>query len=75
MSIQPADYNNDIPDSAVTLTNKYGVKLSHQNGLGNNGVPEYFTLNGRYKVLELSGNAVKVLIDKEPVWLQDSFAK
>lgn len=75
MSIQPADWQNDIPASAVTLTDKYGVKLANQNGLGNNGVPEYFTLNGRYKVLERSGNAVKVLIDQEPVWLQASFAE
>lgn len=75
MSIQPADYNNDIPASAVTLTDKYGVRLSNQNGLGNNGKIEYFTLDGHYKVLERSGNAVKVQIDQEPVWLQASFAE
>nr|WP_243154502.1 GH25 family lysozyme [Weissella confusa] len=75
MSIQPADYNNDIPASAVTLTDKYGVRLSNQNGLGNNGKTEYFTLDGHYKVLERSGNAVKVQIDQEPVWLQASFAE
>lgn len=75
MSIQPADWQNDIPASAVTLTDKYGVKLQNQNGLGNNGQVEYFTLDGHYKVLERSGNAVKVLIDQEPVWLQASFAE
>ena len=75
MSIQPADYNNDIPASAVTLTDKYGVRLSNQNGLGNNGQTEYFTLDGHYKVLERSGNAIKVQIDQEPVWLQASFAE
>lgn len=75
MSIQPADWQNDIPASAVTLTDKYGVKLQNQNGLGNNGQMEYFTLDGHYKVLERSGNAVKVLIDNEPVWLQASFAE
>lgn len=75
MSIQPADWQNDIPASAVTLTDKYGVRLANQNGLGNNGKVEYFTLDGHYKVLERSGNAVKVLIDQEPVWLQASFAE
>ena len=75
MSIQPADYNNDIPASAVTLTDKYVVRLSNQNGLGNNGKIEYFTLDGHYKVLERSGNAVKVQIDQEPVWLQASFSE
>lgn len=75
MSIPVADWQNDIPASAVTLTDKYGVKLANQNGLGNNGQVEYFTLDGHYKVLERSGNAVKVLIDQEPVWLQASFAE
>lgn len=75
MSIQPADWQNDIPASSVTLTDKYGVRLANQNGLGNNGVPEYFTLDKSYKVLERSGNYVKVLIDNEPVWLQASFAE
>lgn len=75
MSIQPADWQNDIPASAVTLTDKYGVRLSNQNGLGNDGKMEYFTLDGHYKVLERSGNAVKVLIDQEPVWLQAAFTE
>ena len=75
MSIQPADWQNDIPASAVTLTDRYGVRLANQNGLGNNGKVEYFTLDGHYKVLERSDNAVKVLIDQEPVWLQASFAE
>ncbi|MCT0948610.1 lysin [Weissella confusa] len=75
MSIKPADWQNDIPASAVTLTDKYGVRLSNQNGLGNNGKTEYFTLDGHYKVLKRSGNAVKVLIDQEPVWLKAAFAE
>ena len=75
MSIPVADWQNDIPASAVTLTDKYGVRLANQNGLGNNGKVEYFTLDGHYKVLERSGNAVKVLIDQEPVWLQASYAE
>lgn len=75
MSIQPADCQNDIPASAVTLTDQYGVRLANQNGLGNNGVREYFTLDKIYKVLERSGSAIKVLIDNEPVWLQASFAE
>lgn len=75
MSIKPADWQNDIPASAVTLTDKYGVKLQNQNGLGNNGQVEYFTLDSHYKVLERSGNAVKVLIDQEPVWLQAVFSE
>ena len=61
MSIKPADWQNDIPASAVTLTDKYGVRLANQN----NGQVEYFTLDGHYKVL----------IDQEPVWLQASFAE
>lgn len=68
MSIPVADWQNDIPANAVTLTDRYGVRLANQNGLGNNGQVEYFTLDGHYKVLELvlerSGNAVKVLIDQ-----------
>lgn len=75
MSIKPADWQNDIPASAVTLTDKYGVKLQNQNGLGNNGQMEYFTLDGNYKVLERSGSAVKVEIGGEPVWLQAEFAE
>ncbi|WP_192209311.1 hypothetical protein [Weissella confusa] len=51
------------------------MRLSNQNGLGNNGKTEYFTLDGHYKVLERSGNAIKVQIDQEPVWLQASFAE
>ena len=75
MSIPVADWQNDIPASDVTLTDKYGVKLQNQNGLGNNGQMEYFTLDGHYKVLERSGSAVKVEIDGEPVWLQAAFAE
>ena len=75
MSIQPADWQNDIPASSATLTDKYGVRLANQNGQGNNGVVEYFTLDKSYKVLERSGNYVQVLIDNEPVWLQASFAE
>ena len=75
MSIPVADWQNDIPASVVTLTDRYGVRLANQNGLGNNGRVEYFTLDSHYKVLERSGNAVKVLIDQEPVWLQSSFAE
>lgn len=75
MSIPVADWQNDIPSSVVTLTDRYGVRLANQNGLGNNGQVEYFTLDGHYKDLERSGNAVTVLIDQEPVWLQASFAE
>ncbi|MBU5286561.1 hypothetical protein KQH86_10885 [Weissella confusa] len=75
MSIPVADWQNDIPASVVTLTDRYGVRLANQNGLGNNGQVEYFTLDGHYKDLERSGNAVTVLIDQEPVWLQASFAE
>lgn len=75
MSIPVSDWQNDIPASDVTLTNNYGVKLQNQNGLGNNGQMEYFTLDGHYKVLERSGSAVKVEIDGEPVWLKAAFAE
>lgn len=75
MSIPVADWQNDIPARDVTLTDKYGVKLQNQNGLGNNGQMEYFTLDGHYKVLERLGSAVKVEIDGEPVWLKAEFAE
>lgn len=75
MSIPMADWQNDIPASDVTLTDRYGVKLQNQNGLGNNGQMEYFTLDGHYKVLERSGSAVKVEINGEPVWLKAEFAE
>lgn len=75
MSIPVADYNNDIPVGAITLTDRYGNKLLNQTAQGNNGAMEYFTLDGHYKVLERSGNAVKVQIGGEPVWLQASFAE
>lgn len=75
MSIPVADYNNDIPVSALTLTDAYGNKLGNQVAQGNNGVMEYFTLDKSYKVLERSGSAVKVQIDGEPVWLKASFAE
>lgn len=75
MSIPVADYNNDIPVGAITLTDCYGNKLPNQTAQGNNGNMEYFTLDGHYKVLERSGNAVKVEISGEPVWLQAAFAE
>lgn len=75
ISIPVADWQNDIPASDVTLTDRYGVKLANQNGLGNNGQIEYFTLDGHYKVLERSGSSVKVEIDGEPVWLKAEFAE
>lgn len=75
MSIPVADYNNDIPVGAITLTDRYGNKLPNQTAQGNNGQMEYFTLDGHYKVLERSGSAVKVEIGGEPVWLQAAFAE
>ena len=75
MSIPVADYNNDIPVGAITLTDRYGNKLPNQTAQGNNGAMEYFTLDGHYKVLERSGSAIKVEIGGEPVWLQASFAE
>lgn len=75
MSIPVADYNNDIPVADVTLTDRYGNPLADQTAQGNNGVMEYFTLNGNYKVLERSGSAIKIEVDGEPVWLQAAFAE
>lgn len=75
MSIPVADYNNDIPVGAITLTDRYGNKLPNQTAQGNNGQMEYFTLDGHYKVLERSGSAVKVEIGGEPVWLRAAFAE
>ena len=74
MAIPVADYHNDMPAVSVTLTDRHGNPLADQNGLGNNGVPEYFTLNGRYKVLQRVGSSLEVEMNGESVWLQAAFA-
>ena len=74
MAIPVADYHNDMPAVSVTLTDRHGNSLADQNGLGNNGVPEYFTLNGRYKVLQRVGSAIEVEMNGESVWLKAAFA-
>ncbi|MCT0013824.1 GH25 family lysozyme [Weissella confusa] len=74
MAIPVADYHNDMPASAITLTDRFGNPVANQNGLGNNGVPEYFTLNGRYKVLQRVGSAIEVEMNGESVWLKAAFA-
>ena len=74
MAIPVADYHNDMPAVSVTLTDRFGNTLTDQNGLGNNGVPEYFTLNGRYKVLQRVGSSIEVEMNGEAVWLKSAFA-
>nr|WP_245299374.1 GH25 family lysozyme [Weissella confusa] len=74
MAIPVADYHNDMPAVSVTLTDLHGNPLTDQNGLGNNGVPEYFTLNGRYKVLQRVGSSIEVEMNGESVWLKAAFA-
>ncbi|MBJ7637885.1 GH25 family lysozyme [Weissella confusa] len=74
MAIPVADYHNDMPAVSVTLTDRYGNPLADQNGLGNNGVPEYFTLNGKYKVLQRVGSSIEVEMNGESVWLKAAFA-
>lgn len=74
MAIPVADYHNDMPASAITLTDRFGNALTDQNGLGNNGVPEYFTLNGKYKVLQRVGSSIEVEMNGESVWLKAAFA-
>ncbi|MBJ7629886.1 GH25 family lysozyme [Weissella confusa] len=74
MAIPVADYHNDMPAASITLTDRYGNQLADQNGLGNNGVPEYFTLNGRYKVLQRVGSSIEVEMNGESVWLKAAFA-
>lgn len=73
MSIKPIDYNNYIPISAMTLTDRYGHKLRNQYIQGNNGRMEYFTLNGKYKVISQTATTVNVEIAGEPVSLMKSF--
>lgn len=73
MSVKPVDYNNFIPISAMTLTDRYGHKLKNQYIQGNNGSMEYFTLNGKYKVLKQYSTTVEVEIAGEPVSLQKAF--
>lgn len=74
MAIPVADYHNDMPAAAITLTDRFGNTLADQNGLGNNGVPEYFTLNGKYKVLQRVGSSIEVEMNGESVWLKAAFA-
>ncbi|OJF04050.1 hypothetical protein BKY29_02825 [Weissella confusa] len=74
MAIPVADYHNDMPAVSVTLTDRHGNPLADQNDLGNNGVPEYFTLNGRYKVLQRVGSSIEVEMNGESVWLKSAFA-
>jgi lysozyme len=74
MAIPVADYHNDMPAASVTLTDRHGNLLADQNGLGNNGVPEYFTLNGKYKVLQRVGSSIEVEMNGESVWLKAAFA-
>ncbi|MBJ7658913.1 GH25 family lysozyme [Weissella confusa] len=74
MAIPVADYHNDMPAVSVTLTDRHGNPLADQNGLGNNGVPEYFTLNGKYKVLQRVGLSIEVEMNGESVWLKAAFA-
>ncbi|MCS9991250.1 GH25 family lysozyme [Weissella confusa] len=73
MAIPVADYNNDIPASEITMTDKYGNALADQSIHGNDGHVEYFTLNGNYKVLEQDCSSIKVEIAGEPVWLKVSY--
>ncbi|WEY48699.1 GH25 family lysozyme [Weissella confusa] len=74
MAIPVADYHNDMPAAAITLTDRFGNALTDQNGLGNNGVAEYFTLNGKYKVLQRVGSSIEVEMNGESVWLKAAFA-
>ena len=74
MAIPVADYHNDMPAASITLTDRFGNALADQNGLGNNGVPEYFTLNGKYKVLQRVGSSIEVEMNGESVWLKAAFA-
>lgn len=74
MSIPVIDYNNYIPISALTLTDRYGNKLRNQYIQGNNGRMEYFTLNGKYKVISQTATTINVEIGGEPVSMMKSFA-
>lgn len=74
MGIPVIDYNNYMPVGSITLTDKYGHKLRNQYIQGNNGRMEYFTLDGKYKVLSQTATAVEVQMNGEPVWMMKSFA-
>jgi len=74
MSIPVIDYNNYIPISALTLTDRYGNKLKNQYIPGNNGRMEYFTLTGKYKVISQTATTINVEIGGEPVSMMKSFA-
>lgn len=73
MGIPVIDYNNYIPISAMTLTDRYGNKLKNQYIRGNDGTVEFFTLTGKYKVISQTATTVNVEISGEPVSLMKSF--
>ena len=74
MGIPVIDYNNYIPISAMTLTDRYGHKLKNQYIQGNSGRMEYFTLNGKYKVISQTATTINVEIGGEPVSMMKAFA-
>lgn len=74
MGIPVIDYNNYIPIKDITLVDRYGNKLGNQTIQGNNGHMEYFTLDGKYKVLSQTATSIQVEIGGEPVWMMKSFA-
>lgn len=76
MSLKPIDYNNWIPASKITLTDRYGKKLASQVGQGNNGNTEFFVFDDeKLPISSLSGGMMKVTIAGEPVWLESKYAK
>jgi len=74
MSIPVIDYNNYIPISAMTLTDRYGNKLKNQYIRGNDGTVEFFTLTGKYKVISQTATTINVEIGGEPVSMMKAFA-
>lgn len=69
----PVDYNQYMPVSAFTLTDRYGHKLNNQTIKGNDGSMEYAVFEGHYKILERSGDYIKIDMNGEPVWLSANF--
>ncbi|MBU7456354.1 peptidoglycan amidohydrolase family protein [Leuconostoc fallax] len=74
LSIPVTDYNNYIPLSAITMTDKHGKKLSNQYAQIGSPQREYFRMNGHYKVLHHYGSIMVIELAGEPVSIQSKYA-
>lgn len=74
LTIKPTDYNNFIPLSGITMTNRNGQRLANQYAQVGYPQREYFRLNGHYKVLHNYGSTMVIEVAGEPVSIQSKYA-